>query len=50
MDAHNLKLSQENANTIHNYLTGKGIKATRLTAKGYAATEPVADNSTEEGR
>ncbi len=49
-DAHNLKLSQERANTIRNYLTGKGIKATRLTAKGYGAAEPVADNSTEEGR
>jgi outer membrane protein OmpA-like peptidoglycan-associated protein len=49
-DAHNLKLSQDRANTIRNYLTGKGIKATRLTAKGYGATVPVADNSTEEGR
>ena len=49
-DTHNLKLSQERATTIRNYLTGKGIKATRLTAKGYGATVPVADNSTEEGR
>lgn len=49
-DAHNLKLSQNRANTILNYLTGKGIKATRLTAKGYGAAEPVADNATEEGR
>ena len=49
-DAHNLKLSQERATTIRNDLTGKGIKATRLTAKGYGATVPVADNSTEEGR
>jgi outer membrane protein OmpA-like peptidoglycan-associated protein len=49
-DAHNLKLSQDRANTIRNYLIGKGIKATRLTAKGYGATMPVADNSSEEGR
>ncbi len=49
-NAHNLKLSQERANTIRNYLTGKGIKSTRLTAKGYGATMPVADNRTEEGR
>ena len=49
-DAHNLKLSQERANTIRNYLISKGIKAIRLTAKGYGATEPVADNSTDEGR
>jgi len=47
---HNLKLSQDRANTIRNYLIGKGIKAIRLTAKGYGASEPVADNSTEEGR
>ncbi len=49
-DAHNLKLSQDRANTIRTYLIGKGIKATRLTAKGYGATMPVADNSSEEGR
>lgn len=49
-DAHNLKLSQDRANTIRNYLIGKGIKAARLTAKGYGSSQPVADNSTEEGR
>jgi outer membrane protein OmpA-like peptidoglycan-associated protein len=49
-DAHNLKLSQDRANTIRNFLIKKGIKATRLTAKGYGASVPVADNSTEEGR
>ena len=49
-DTHNLRLSQERANTIRDYLVRKGIKLTRLTAKGYGATEPVADNSTEEGR
>jgi OOP family OmpA-OmpF porin len=49
-DAHNLKLSQERANAIRNYLTGKGIKSMRLTAKGYGAAVPVADNATEEGR
>jgi OmpA-OmpF porin, OOP family len=49
-EAHNLKLSQDRANTIRDYLVRKGIKITRLTAKGYGATEPVANNSTEEGR
>lgn len=49
-DAHNLKLSQDRANTIREYLIQKGIKAIRLTAKGYGASLPVADNSTEEGR
>lgn len=49
-DTHNLKLSQERAAAIRNYLINKGIKATRLTAKGYGAGQPVADNSTEAGR
>ncbi len=49
-DAHNLKLSQDRANTIRSYLASKGIKAVRLTAKGYGATQPIADNSTAEGR
>ena len=31
-------------------LVGRGIKADRLTAKGYGQTTPVADNPTEEGR
>ncbi len=48
--AHNLKLSQDRANAIRNYLLKKGIKATQVTAKGYGATDPVADNATEEGR
>ena len=49
-DDHNLKLSQERANTIRDYLIRKGIKASKLIAKGYGSTEPVADNGTEEGR
>ncbi|NOT51832.1 MAG: OmpA family protein [Chitinophagaceae bacterium] len=49
-DAHNLKLSQDRANTIRNYLLKKGIKPTQVTAKGYGAGDPVADNGTEEGR
>jgi outer membrane protein OmpA-like peptidoglycan-associated protein len=49
-DAHNLKLSQDRAGAIVRYLTGKGIKVNRLTAKGYGATQPAADNAAEEGR
>lgn len=49
-DAHNLKLSQERANTIRNFLISKGIKATRLIAKGYGSSQSLGDNSTEEGR
>lgn len=49
-DAHNLKLSQDRANTIRTYLLSKGIKASRITAKGYGAGQPVADNGTDAGR
>jgi outer membrane protein OmpA-like peptidoglycan-associated protein len=49
-DADNLKLSQLRAETIRNYLLKKGIRAARVVAKGYGATQPVADNTTEEGR
>jgi OOP family OmpA-OmpF porin len=46
----NQKLSAGRANSVKAYLVRKGVSATRLTAKGYGATRPVADNSTEEGR
>jgi OOP family OmpA-OmpF porin len=49
-DAYNLALSERRANTVRDYLIKKGVPADRLTAKGYGETEPVADNSTEEGR
>lgn len=49
-EAHNLKLSQDRANTIRTYLLAKGIAAGRVTAKGYGASQPVADNATAEGR
>ncbi len=46
----NLILSQKRAETVRNYLISKGIKATRLKAKGYGESEPIADNNTEIGR
>jgi OOP family OmpA-OmpF porin len=49
-DAYNLDLSQRRAETVREYLIGKGISADRLSAKGYGETKPVADNETEEGR
>ena len=46
----NLRLSQERAQSVMAALVGRGIKADRLTAKGYGQTTPIADNRTEEGR
>jgi outer membrane protein OmpA-like peptidoglycan-associated protein/Tol biopolymer transport system component len=48
--AENQKLSSARAYSVVNYLVRKGIKGTRLVAKGFGATKPVADNKTEEGR
>lgn len=49
-DADNLKLSQQRAETIRGYLVNKGIQSGRVVAKGYGASQPVADNSSEDGR
>jgi len=48
--ADNLKLSQNRAQSVVTYLVGKGIVASRLTAKGFGASKPIASNETEEGR
>ena len=47
---YNLKLSEARVNAVRGWLVGKGVKAERLTAKGYADTLPVAGNETVEGR
>jgi outer membrane protein OmpA-like peptidoglycan-associated protein/tetratricopeptide (TPR) repeat protein len=46
----NTKLSNERAQSVVDYLVSKGIDATRLEAKGYAFSQPVAPNDTPEGR
>jgi outer membrane protein OmpA-like peptidoglycan-associated protein len=46
----NLKLSEDRARAVLAALAERGVKADRLTAKGYGQTAPVADNRTEDGR
>jgi len=46
----NQALSEKRAQAVMAYLTAHGVAATRLTAKGFGQTKPVADNGTEEGR
>ena len=48
--ADNLLLSTNRAKAVVEYLTAKGIAKTRLTYKGFGATQPIADNATETGR
>ncbi len=48
---YNLKLSEERAKNVVEYLIKKGyIKKENSSYKGYGEENPVADNSTEEGR
>lgn len=50
-DAYNLRLSGERAKSVRLYLIKKfGIEASRLIAKGYGETKPIASNKTKEGR
>jgi lipid-binding SYLF domain-containing protein len=46
----NLKLSTDRANAVADWLANHGIDRSRLTAKGYGESRPVARNSTDAGR
>jgi len=48
--AYNLKLSQRRADAVKDFLVNKGVSAARLTTKGFGMADPVASNSTPEGR
>lgn len=47
---YNRDLSQRRAETVKTYLTTYGTDVSRLVAKGYGLSQPVALNDTEEGR
>ena len=46
----NLELSQKRSEKVKAYLVAKGIAASRLTAKGFGETVPVADNKIAAGK
>ena len=48
-NAYNMKLSQKRSQSVANYLASKGV-SNRLIARGYGESQPVADNSTEQGK
>jgi len=49
-DAYNQKLSERRALAVKEYLAGRGVEPSRMTAVGYGEVQPVADNGTDEGR
>jgi outer membrane protein OmpA-like peptidoglycan-associated protein len=49
-ERYNQELSERRATAVKNYLVGRGVAASRMTALGYGESEPVASNATEQGR
>jgi len=48
--SYNLSLSEKRANSVRDYLIAQGVAANRMEVKGYGETQPIADNSTRDGR
>ena len=46
----NERISKQRADAVANFLVGNGISRARITTEGLAFDQPVADNSTAEGR
>ena len=46
----NQVLSRQRAESVRTFLIQQGCSADMLTAKGYGATKPIADNTTDEGK
>ncbi|WP_417592348.1 OmpA family protein [Parasphingorhabdus sp.] len=49
-DAYNQALSERRAESVANFLANSGVQRARLATKGYGESQPIASNSTEEGR
>jgi outer membrane protein OmpA-like peptidoglycan-associated protein len=49
-DAINQPLSERRAESVSNFLVGKGVGRNRMTTVGNGSNQPVADNNTAEGR
>lgn len=49
-EQYNLDLSRRRAESVANYLTGRGVARARIETIGYGEQYPVADNTSETGR
>ncbi|WP_339691323.1 OmpA family protein [uncultured Parasphingorhabdus sp.] len=49
-DAYNQSLSERRAESVANFLANSGVQRARLATRGYGESQPIASNSTEEGR
>lgn len=49
-DSYNMELSRERAESVKAYLVSQGVDASKLSTKGMGESEPIAENSTEQGR
>jgi outer membrane protein OmpA-like peptidoglycan-associated protein len=49
-DDMNMKLSQDRANAVKDYLVSQGVKAEKIRATGRGEASPIASNETPEGR
>jgi outer membrane protein OmpA-like peptidoglycan-associated protein len=49
-NASNQTLSEQRAKVVYDYLIQQGIASNRLTYKGFGATQPIAENQTEDGK
>jgi len=49
-NAYNQELSQRRATAVLNWLKSHGVEGSRLEAKGFGESKPIADNDTPEGK
>jgi outer membrane protein OmpA-like peptidoglycan-associated protein len=49
-DDHNLRLSENRAGAVRNYLVEQGLPSSSITARGYGESQPKGSNNTPEGR
>jgi outer membrane protein OmpA-like peptidoglycan-associated protein len=48
--SYNMDLSNRRANSVANYLAGRGVDPRRMSAMGYGLERPIASNASEMGR